>query len=137
MSDTTIKLKVITPVSVLFDGEVKSFIVKTNGEAGEFAVLANHAPMTAVLGIGKLIIRLPDGTEKKASVFEGYCVIKDNRAVIIVEAGEKPENIDLERAEAAKKRAKEHLENADYDHKRAESALRRSEVRIELYNDRK
>lgn len=137
MSDTTIRLKVITPVAVLFEGEVKSFIVKTNGEAGEFAVLANHAPMTAALGIGKLVLRLPDGSEKLASVFEGYCIVKNNNAVIIVEAGEKPEDIDKKRAEAAKKRAEEHLNDVNSDRKRAERALRRSKVRLELYNDLK
>ena len=137
MSDKTIKLKVITPVNVLFDGEAKSFIVKTRGEVGEFAVLADHIPMTASIGIGTLVIDLPDGTEKRTTLFGGYCVVQNNNAVIIAEAGERPEDIDFARAEEAKKRAEERLRDADSDHKRAEQALMRSTVRMELYKLRK
>lgn len=137
MSEKTIKLKVITPVSVLFEGEAKSFIVKTRGEVGEFAVLADHIPMTASVGVGTLVIDLPDGTEERTSLFGGYCVVHNNSAVIIAEAGEKPEDIDFARAEEAKKRAEERLHDANSDHKRAEQALMRSIVRMELHKWRK
>jgi F0F1-type ATP synthase epsilon subunit len=95
MSDKLINLKVITPVEVLFEGEAKSFIVKTRGETGEFAVLADHIPMTAAVGNGTLVINLPDETVKRTTLFTGYCVVHNNNAVIIVEAGEKPEEIDV------------------------------------------
>ena len=134
MSEKLINLKVITPVNVLFEGEAKSFIVKTRGEVGEFAVLADHIPMTAAVGNGILIINLPDGTVKKTTLFCGYCVVHNNSAVIIVEAGEKPEDIDFERAEEAKKRAEERLRGGEgIDKNRAEQALYRSIARLELY----
>ena len=137
MSDKLIKLKVITPVNVLFDGEVKSFIVKTRGEVGEFAVLPDHIPMTASVGVGTLVIDLPDGTEERTSLFGGYCVVHNNSAVIIVEAGEKPEEIDFARAEEAKKRAEERLNGAEgIDRNRAEQALYRSIARLELYKSK-
>lgn len=137
MSDKTIKLKVITPVNVLFEGEVKSFIVKTRGEVGEFAVLADHIPMTASVGIGTLVIDMPDGTEQRTSLFGGYCVVQNNNAVIIAEAGEKPEEIDFARAEEAKKRAEERLRGAaGIDRNRAEQALYRSIARLELYKSK-
>lgn len=137
MSDKLIKLKVITPVDVLFDGEVKSFIVKTRGEVGDFAVLADHIPMTASIGLGKIVINLPDGEERKATIFGGYCVVQNNSAVIIAEAGEKPENIDFKRAEKAKERAEERLRGGEgIDMKRAESALYRSIARLELYKSK-
>lgn len=137
MSDRLIKLKVITPVDVLFDGEVKSFIVKTRGEVGDFAVLADHIPMTASIGLGKIVINLPDGEERKATIFGGYCVVQNNSAVIIAEAGEKPENIDFRRAEKAKERAEERLRGGEgIDMKRAESALYRSIARLELYKSK-
>lgn len=137
MSDRLIKLKVITPVDVLFDGEVKSFIVKTRGEVGDFAVLADHIPMTASIGLGKIVINLPDGEERKATIFGGYCVVQNNSAVIIAEAGEKPENIDFKRAEKAKERAEERLRGGEgIDMKRAESALYRSIARLELYKSK-
>lgn len=136
MSDKLIKLKVITPVEVLFDGEVKSFIVKTKGENGEFAILADHMPITASVGNGKLIINLPDGKEERTTLFGGYCVVHNNSAVIIVEAGERPEEIDFKRAEEAKKRAEERLKGGEgIDRNRAEQALYRSIARLELYKD--
>ena len=134
MSEKLINLKVITPVEILFEGEVKSFVVKTRGEVGEFAVLADHIPMTAAVGNGTLLINLPDGTEKKTTLFMGYCVVHNNNAVIIVEAGEKPEEIDFERAAEAKKRAEERLRGGEgIDKNRAEQALYRSIARLELY----
>jgi F-type H+-transporting ATPase subunit epsilon len=137
MSDKLINLKVITPVEVLFEGEAKSFIVKTRGETGEFAVLADHIPMTAAVGNGTLVINLPDETVKRTTLFTGYCVVHNNNAVIIVEAGEKPEEIDFERAEEAKKRAEERLRGGEgIDKNRAEQALYRSIARLELYKDK-
>ena len=130
MSEKLINLKVITPVEVLFEGEVKSFIVKTKGEVGEFAVLADHMPMTAAVGNGTLVINLPDETVKRTTLFTGYCVVHNNNAVIIVEAGEKPEEIDFERAE-------ERLRGGEgIDKNRAEQALYRSIARLELYKDK-
>ena len=137
MSDKLIKLKAITPVEVLFDGEVKSFIVKTRGEVGDFAVLADHIPMTAAVGTGILVMTLPNGEEKRTTLFDGYCVVQNNSAVIIVEAGEKPEEIDFARAEEAKKRAEERLRGgAGIDKNRAEQALYRSIARLELYKNK-
>ena len=137
MSDKLINLKVITPAEILFEGEVKSFIVKTKGEVGEFAVLADHMPMTAAVGNGTLVINLPDETVKKTTLFTGYCVVHNNNAVIIVEAGERPEEIDFERAEEAKRRAEERLRGGEgIDKNRAELALYRSIARLELYKNK-
>ncbi len=133
MSDKVINLKVITPTGVLFEGEATGFIVKTRSEVGDFAVLPNHIPMTSVIGTGHIEIDLPDGTEKRTTLFGGYCVVQNNTAVIIAEAGEKPEDIDSARAEAAKTRAEGYLNDPKADHNRAEQALRRSIVRLELY----
>ena len=82
-------------------------------------------------------INLPDGSEKKTTLFCGYCVVHNNNAVIIVEAGERPEEIDFERAEEAKKRAEERLRGGEgIDKNRAEQALYRSIARLELYKDK-
>ncbi len=137
MSDKLINLKVITPTGILFEGNASSFVVKTRSEVGDFAVLPDHIPMTSVIGIGHIEIEMPDGTEEVTSLFGGYCVVQNNNAVIIADAGEKPEDIDLARAEEAKKRAEEYLNDPKADHNRAEQALRRSIVRQELYKMKK
>ena len=93
--------------------------------------------MTAAVGNGTLVINLPDETVKRTTLFTGYCVVHNNNAVIIVEAGEKPEEIDFERAEEAKKRAEERLRGGEgIDKNRAEQALYRSIARLELYKDK-
>ena len=137
MSDKLIKLKVITPVKMLFEGEVKSFIVKTRGEVGEFAVLADHAPMTATIGIGSLVLEMPDGEREVTSLFGGYVVVQNNSAVIVAEAAEWPGEIDVERAERAKERAEARLKKSGTVVDRAQAALMRAMERIEIYKLRK
>lgn len=137
MSEKVIKLKVITPTRVFFEGEAESFIVKTRGEVGEFAVLVDHAPMAAAVGLGTLVINLPGGETKISTLFDGYAVVQENTAVIIAEAAEWPDEIDYERAEAAKERAEDRLKQSDMDFVRAQNALQRSMSRLELYKLRK
>lgn len=137
MSEKKIKLKVITPTRVFFDGEAESFIVKTRGEVGEFAVLVDHAPMTAAVGIGTLVINLPNGEKKIGTLFEGYTVVQENNAVIIAETAEWPDEIDKDRAEKAKERAEKRLKESGMDTARAQNALLRSISRLELYKLRK
>lgn len=135
MSEKLIQLKVITPTRMFFEGEVKSFIVKTRGEVGEFAILADHAPLTSSVGLGTLVLNLPDGSEKTASLFGGYAVIQNNNAVIITESAEWPEEIDLERATRSKERAEERLRReAEIDVARARASLTRALVRLNLGN---
>ena len=138
LSEKVISLKVITPTRILFEGEVKSFIVKTRGEVGEFAVLADHAPMAASVGMGKLVTVLPDGEEKVSTLFDGYVVVQNNDAVIISEAAEWPDEIDGERALRSKERAEKRLaEKENVDIARAQSSLIRALVRLDLYKMRK
>lgn len=135
MSEKLIQLKVITPTRMFFEGEVKSFIVKTRGEVGEFAILPDHAPLTASVGLGTLVLNLPDGSEKTTSLFGGYAVVQNNDAVIIAESAEWPEEIDLERATHSKERAEERLkEQEEIDVDRARASLIRALVRLNLGN---
>lgn len=137
MSEKVIKLKVITPTRVFFEGEVESFIVKTRGEVGEFAVLVDHAPMTAAVGLGTLVLSMTDGSKKTSTLFDGYAVVQENNAVIIAEAAEWPDEIDEERAQQAKERAEQRIKQSDMDFARAQRALMRSIARLELYKLRK
>lgn len=137
MSEKVIKLKVITPTRVFFESEVESFIVKTRGEVGEFAVLVDHAPMTATVGIGTLVLNMTDGSKKTSTLFDGYAVVQENNAVIIAEAAEWPDEIDEERAQQAKERAEQRIKQSDMDFARAQHALMRSIARLELYKLRK
>lgn len=132
MSDKLIQLKVITPTRVFFEGEVKSFIVKTKGEVGEFAILADHAPITSSVGLGTLVLEMPDGSQKVTTLFGGYAIVQNNQAVLIAESAEWPDEIDSERAERSKERAEERLKKEQIDIARARASLTRALVRLNL-----
>ena len=137
MSNALISLKVITPTRVLYEGEVKKVLIKTRGENGEFAVLPNHAPLTADIGLGTLEFTDKEGEAKTATLFGGYTVVFNNNMVIMARVSEWPWEIDKERAEAAKERAERHLQGDKYPRTRVEAALLRAVTRLKLYELKK
>lgn len=122
-------LKITTHEKVIFDSDVDEIYAK--GTQGEFGILPNHLPFMSALDIGvtKVII---DGKPKLFTTMGGIFQLKDNQALILTQAAESAEEIDIARAEEAKKRAEERLENeADTtDVNRAEIALARAIARI-------
>lgn len=136
MEEKRIHLKVITPEKTLFFGDVLSFIVKTKGENGEFAVLYDHMPMASLIGIGSLVLNMTDGETKVSTIFGGYMVVNANSAVILAQSGEWPDEIDFERAEDALHRANERLLSNDkkFNKKRALDALERAKIRLSFKN---
>lgn len=135
--DKMILLKVISPEKTLFEGPVSEFILKTNGENGEFAVMYDHIPLASIIGSGRLEIMLPEGEKKVSTIFGGYMVVNKNNAVILTDACEWPEEIDFERAQASKDRALERLSSQDqkYNVKRAKYSLERAEIRLSFKKD--
>lgn len=130
------QLEIVTPEKLFFSEEVKMVIVR--GIEGDLAILKNRAPITTPLKIGKVRIE-QDGEERIAAVVDGYISVSKNKATIVTEAAEWPDEIDLERAEAARKRAEERLnkESSGMDVMRAELALKRAMNRIEVSKHRK
>lgn len=135
--DRMISLKVISPEKTLFDGYVSEFIVKTNGDNGEFAVMYDHIPLASIIGNGRLELVLPEGEKKVSTLFGGYVVVNKNIAVILTDSGEWPEEIDFERAQASKDRALGRLASQDpiYNVKRARNSLERAEIRLSFKKD--
>ena len=131
---STIKLKVITPERVFFEGEVEQFIVKGRGDVGDFAVLPNHSPLTATIGYGKLQLTISPEEVREATLFGGYALVHPDHAIILVDVAEWPEEIDLHRAMEARKRAEEALAKSDADFNRARISLTKALVRIDLAN---
>ena len=126
-----LQLEIVTPDKLFFSEEVKMVIVR--GIDGDLAILKNRAPITTPLKIGK--VRIDQGGEERvASVVDGYISVADNKATIVTEAAEWPDEIDVERAEAAKQRAEELLksQSSGIDVARAELALKRAINRIEV-----
>jgi F-type H+-transporting ATPase subunit epsilon len=100
---------------------------------GYFGVLPGHTPLLAVLGAGELWYR--QGQEKHyLAIAFGFAEVQPARVTILAQIAEKAEEIDLLRAEAAKKRAEERLARAslDMDFERARIALLKSLVRLQV-----
>lgn len=125
------KVEIITPDRIFYTGEA-SFIEFTTA-SGEIGVYKNHIPMTTVLAPGIVTIHEAEGT-KEAAVHAGFVEILNEKVTLLAELAEWPDEIDVSRAEAAKERAEERLRNhsAEIDTKRAEYALRKALIRIDV-----
>lgn len=125
------QVEIITPERIFYSGEA-SMIEFTSVE-GEMGVYKNHIPLTTVLAPGIVTIT-EENEQKKAAVHSGFVQILGDKVTLLAEIAEWPDEIDWERAEAAKRRAEERLaaKSENLDIIRAELALRRALVRISL-----
>ena len=125
------RLEIITPTAHPFNAEI--IHVRAPGVGGEFGVLADHAPMMAALKPGRLHVDDPD-TGFDFAVTGGYFEVHENRAIVFAETCIRKEDIDLERAIAAKNRALKELEEAESAELQAQArhALARALCRIKV-----
>lgn len=125
------QLEIITPERVFYRGE--AWMVEFTAEDGDIGVLKNHIPLTTVVAPGILNIKEAQG-ERKAALHAGFAEILPEKVTILAEVAEWPEEIDKDRAKAAYARAEERLKNhtAEIDVARAEIALKRALVRLDV-----
>lgn len=123
-----IHLQIVTAGGVVFDRMVH--VVNLPLENGSIGVLANHAPLMGAVVDG-IVTAASDEGEYVIAVGIGVVNIVNNEVTVLSRTAEEAENIDLARAEAAEKRARERLaaKNADTDASRAEAALHRAVAR--------
>lgn len=127
------KAYILTPEGAIFRETVTG--VKMPGSDGSFEVKTGHASIISTLIPGELVVRKTDGETLHFAVSGGLVEVNDNELNLLAEAAEPIEEIDVERAKEAKKRAKERLSNLDkdIDQPRAEKSLARAENRIKLF----
>lgn len=126
-----IKFEIVTAERIVFSDEVD--VVVAPGIDGQLAVLPHHAPLMTMLQPGELMVR--KGTaEQSMFVSGGFLEVRGDKAVILADAAERAEEIDVTRAEAAKNRAQERIAQhlAQVDHARTEAALLRSLMRLKV-----
>ena len=123
-----IHLQIVTAGGVVFDRMVH--VVNLPLENGSIGVLAGHAPLMGAVVDGVVTCASDEG-EYVIAVGIGVVNIVNNEVTVLSRTAEEAENIDLARAEAAEKRARERLaaKNADTDASRAEAALHRAVAR--------
>ena len=129
-----ITLEVVTPKGTIVSDDVD--IVSAPGFAGEFGVLANHAPFLSTIKVGTLRYK-KDGSEVELMISGGFCEVSNNKITFLVESAEHGHEIDVDRALRAKERAEKRLLQArekqeKFDRTRAEAALQRAMARLKI-----
>ncbi len=132
-----IHLDIVTPEKVEMTAEVEMVIIPAT--EGELGIMFNHAPLVTefVPGVLRVFETGSDGIRKEVAlaVGGGFAEVHENRIIVLADTAELPDEIDLERAQLARKRAKERLEKpgqSAVDAVRAELALRKAMARIKV-----
>jgi F-type H+-transporting ATPase subunit epsilon len=128
---TKLQLQIVSADRSLLNETVDEVVIP--GFDGYFGVLPGHTPMLAVLQVGELWYR--QGQEKHyVSIAFGFAEVLPDRVTILAQIAEKADEIDLARAEAAKKRAEERLARpaVDMDAERARISLLKALIRLQI-----
>ena len=126
-----LRLEVATPTRLVVSGEADEVVVP--GVEGAFGVLPGHAPLLSLVGIGEVTYRA-GRVEHHLAVSGGFAEVGPGRVTILAETAERPEEIDLARARAARERADQRLRpqaGEEVDVARALAALARAQGRLE------
>ncbi|TAL26123.1 MAG: F0F1 ATP synthase subunit epsilon [Nitrospirae bacterium] len=132
--ENKLKLEIVTPYGLIFSEDVDE--VTGAGSEGEFGILPGHVPFVTTLKVGMLIAKT--GKESKYFFVNwGYAEIGADKVMVLADSAERSDEIDVERAKAAMKRAEERLKKAEeIDFHRAEASLERAATRIQIAQHR-
>lgn len=131
-----IKLEIVTAEKQIYSEDVD--MVVAPGVEGYLGILPHHTPLMTMLQAGELRVK-KEGQEICMVITGGFLEVRPDKVVILADAAERVEEIDVCRAEAAKKRAEERLKAKapDIDVARAQAALSRAIVRIKVTERRR
>src|ERR671927_1981463 len=133
MARSPFPVEVLTPEGKVFDDEVE--MVSTRTTTGSIGVLANHAPLMAILEPTELRLYKSDSDVVRLAQGEGYLQVVDNTALVLVEEAMDPEKLDRSDLETRLKDAREALEHAEegsQEREHAERNVRRWEAFLEI-----
>lgn len=131
----TFRLEMVTPERVVFSEEISALVIPAH--EGYLGVLAGHAPLVATLQPGEIKVT-HDGKGRSFATSGGFLEVSKEKTILLSEAVEGVDQIDLARAEKARDRAKERLTNrpTDLDRARAEASFARAENRLKVARKR-
>lgn len=126
-----LQLNIVTAEREVFGETVDSVVAP--GWDGEVGILPHHAALMTALQAGEIRIRR-GGQEDILAVSGGFLEVRNDQVTILADSAERAEEIDLARAEEARRRAQERLamRGTDVDAARAEAALRRATLRMRI-----
>jgi F-type H+-transporting ATPase subunit epsilon len=127
----TFRLEVVTAERMVFSDDVNMIVAW--GAEGQLGILPHHAPLMTMLRPGDLLIR-KGNEEEYLAISGGFLEVHPDKVLILADACERAEEIDVSRAEAAKRRAEDMLKARppEVDAAAAEAALRRSLARLKV-----
>jgi F-type H+-transporting ATPase subunit epsilon len=127
----TFKLEIVTAERMVFSDEVTALVAW--GVEGQLGILPHHAPLMTMLQPGDILIR-KDKEEEFLAISGGFLEVRPDKVIILADACERVDEIDIARAEEAKRRAQETMKAAPLsaDAAAAEAALRRSLARLKV-----
>jgi len=103
-----LQLEIVTPEKLAFEGQVDSVVLP--GSEGEIGVLPHHAPLVSTLGAGEL--RLRTGSQEESfAIVGGFLQVLPDRVVVMAETADMASEIDLEKAQEARRNAEQALES--------------------------
>lgn len=131
-----IDFKIVTPEKTIYEDKILQLSVFT--EMGEITILPNHVPIVSLIKAGELRLKKSDG-EVVMAVSGGFVEVRGkNEVVILADSAERAEDIDIEKAEAARKRAEEMLEEKetmdDLEFAKLQAVIDREMARIRVGN---
>jgi F-type H+-transporting ATPase subunit epsilon len=130
-----LRLEVVTPYGSVLKDEVDEVVLP--GSMGELGILPGHTSFVTTLRIGMLSYK-KDGVSGYVFVNSGYLEVNDDNVLVLADSAERSEDIDVERAKAAMKRAEENLKRKKaVDFAMEQAALERALARIEVAEKRR
>jgi len=132
----TFRLEIVTAERLVYSDDIDALVAW--GVEGQLGILPHHAPLMTMLHPGDLMIR-KDKEEEYLAISGGFLEVRPDKVIILADACERIDEIDIARAEEAKKRAQETMKAAplSVEGARAEAALRRSLARLKVAERRR
>ena len=125
----SLQVEIVTAERIVFTGEATEVVAP--GSEGQLGILPLHAPLMTSLAPGELIVR-NENQETVMAVSGGFIEVRPDRVIILADQAERAEEIDIERAQAARKRAEERVGKEEFDAARTEASLRRALIRLQV-----
>ncbi len=133
-----IKLEIVTVERMLYSDDVDMVIAP--GTEGVMGILPNHAALLTALNYGELIVRKKGEDDQSFAIGGGFMEVLPNKVTVLADVAEHADDINVQRAQQARDRAKNLLESGNLsmdDMVRAEAAIRRAMVRIKVAQKRR
>ena len=122
---------IVSPSGSVFRGEAER--MRAPGVEGAFEVLTDHAPLLAAIELGPIYVTTPVGERIAFATSGGFVEVLNNKVTILAETAEPASNIDIERAQAAERRALDRIQQGgDVDIERARRSLDRARLRVSM-----